>query len=78
MGGLSGERAVKMRVLSRREEVERMGWYMPPEWISSAGDEERLFVFWILRVSVHDSCITFVAIHAQVPFCGRCICPKQD
>lgn len=34
------------------------------------------FVFWNLRVSVHDSCITFVAIHARVPFCGRCMMPE--
>jgi hypothetical protein len=33
-------------------------------------------VFWNLRVSVHDSCITFVAIHARVPFCGRCMMPE--
>ena len=66
-----------MGVLSRGKEVwNEWDGICPPAWISSAGDEERLFVFWILRVSVHDSCILFVAIHARVHFVWKMYMPE--
>jgi hypothetical protein len=54
-----------------------MGWlYVLRHGFRAQETKKGFFVFWNLRVSVHDSCITFVAIHARVPFCGRCMMPE--